>query len=116
MILLLACYSCTSKEPLATDINVSEIGSDSPDAFCRDFSLSPAQVSEFFEKAREVEVKEFHDDYLYLPCYVKGTLNIKGENCHYEVRAGGTGEVTCDDGAGYLFVCDSCDDLIGGAK
>ena len=103
---------CTSTTSKITNIQVLEKGADSSIAFCKDFSLTSKQAIDFFKRSREVEINEFHNNYEYLPCYVKGTLNKNNKECKFTIRAGGTAELTCNDKTGYLYVCDSCDHIL----
>jgi len=110
--LLLLLHSCAPLKSDVSNIQVLDIGSDSASSFCRKFTLTNSQVFEFFKKSKEVEINEFHSNYEYLPCYVKGTLNKGNNKCNFTIRAGGTIELTCDNKLGYLYVCDSCDNLL----
>jgi len=60
---------------------------------------------------RLITAKTMHDKYDYLPCYVKGTSRIKDKKCNWEIRAGGTVEISCSD-TNYTLACDKCDDLL----
>jgi hypothetical protein len=111
--LLLFLHGCSFQKADISDIKISDISSDSVGSFCSDFSLTNSQVLELIEKSREVEINEFHNNYEYLPCYVKGTLNKGNSKCKFTIRAGGTVEISCNDKSGYLYVCDSCDSLLG---
>lgn len=111
--LLLFLHGCSSIKPEISDINILDTGSDSVGSFCSDFSLTNSKAYELIGKSRKVEVNEFHNNYEYLPCYVKGTLNKGNSSCNFTIRAGGTVELSCDDKAGYLYVCDTCDSLLG---
>lgn len=105
---------CASAVPEFTNVRVLAVGSDSPNEFCSDFSLSNKQALEFLDRSREVTIEEFHNNYDYLPCYVKGAVYRDHRKCEFEIRAGGTVELSCDDDKGYLLVCDTCDHLLGG--
>ena len=111
---LLLLSGCASAIPDITNVHISAIGSDSPGEFCSDFSLTDNQAFEFLGKSREVTIEEFHNDYDYLPCYVKGVTTWHSSKCEFEIRAGGTVELSCENGEGYLLVCDACDYLLGG--
>jgi len=114
--LLLFLHGCSLLKSDINDINILNTGSDTVNSFCSDFSLTNLQALEFIEKSREVEINEFHNNYEYLPCYVKGTLIKGNKKCSFTMRAGGTVELSCDDESGYLYVCDSCNKLLGGEE
>ena len=111
--LLLFLHGCSLLKSDISDVKILDTGSDSADSFCSDFSLTNSQAFELIRKSREVEINEFHNNYEYLPCYVKGTLNKGNSECSFTIRAGGTVELSCNDKSGYLFVCDSCGNLLG---
>ncbi|MCW8125908.1 hypothetical protein [Microbulbifer halophilus] len=94
-----------------TDITVTEITGrgvdDDSGAFCSDFSLTTEEAQHYFDKTRKVSVKELHDRYDFLPCYVKGKATRGGQICEWEIRAGGTGRFTCGEDAG-LTACVDC--------
>lgn len=115
-IFLLTMTGCASATPGFANAHVSAIGSDSPNEFCSDFRLSDEQVLEFLGRSREVTIEEFHNEYDYLPCYVRGTATRNRSKCGFEIRAGGTVELSCENGEGYMMVCDTCDHLLGGEK
>jgi len=104
---------CVSTNSAITNVLVSGTGADSPNEFCNKFSLTTDQALEFFNKSRDVKVKEFHDNYEYLPCYVEGSLTKGNKKCKFTIRAGGTAELSCNDDIGHLLICDSCDHLLG---
>jgi len=111
---LLFLSGCALKPAIISNVNVIKKGTDSAGAFCSDFSLTNTQVFKLLKSSREVEINEFHNNYEYLPCFVKGNLNMEAKRCEFTIRAGGTVELTCNDGTGYLYVCDSCDHLLIG--
>lgn len=111
--LLLFLHGCSFQKSDISNIHVLNIASDSADAFCTDFSLTNSEAYNFIVKSREVDVDEFHNNYEYLPCYVKGTLNRGNTICDFTIRAGGTVELTCSNETGFLYVCDSCNHLLG---
>lgn len=94
-----------------SNIQVTDVGSDSDAQFCREFKLKDAEVASYFEKAEEVSFKRFHDELDYLPCFVKGTLQRQGYECEFIIRAGGTAEVFCSGNQQFFYGCTSCDGL-----
>jgi len=113
--LSLCLAGCTSanainSNPSLSDIRVKEVGADAESEFCRDFKLSDAQVKSYFERAEEISFKQQHDEFDYLPCYVKGTLQRQGEQCEFIIRAGTTAEVVCKNNLQIFYGCNTCDD------
>lgn len=94
-----------------SDVAVIEIGSDEENTFCKNFKLTNEQAVLFLKRSRMITAKTMHDKYDYLPCYVKGTSKIKDKKCNWEIRAGGTAEISCSDN-NYILACDKCDDLL----
>lgn len=92
-------------------VMVTDRGTDEPEAFCKDFSLTDQQAGTFFSQSHVITEKVLHDKYEYFPCYVKGTATLTGKSCHWEIRAGGTAEIGCDD-IKYIMACDICDDIL----
>ncbi|MCP4456574.1 MAG: hypothetical protein GY816_00885 [Cytophagales bacterium] len=110
--IVLLIFSCAANNKGITNIDVKETGTESGGEFCNKFSLSNLQATELIKASREVEINEFHNNYEYLPCFVKGSLNMGVKECNFTIRAGGTVEITCTDNTGYIFVCDSCEHLL----
>jgi hypothetical protein len=97
-------------------IQVQDVGADDTDAFCAAFTLSEEQVREFFGKAQNIDRAVFNSTYDYLPCFVRGTAESAIGHLKWEIRAGGTGEVSDPAGKRTYFGCsDACDDLFGGS-
>ena len=90
---------------------VIEIGSDEENTLCENFKLTYEQAVLLLKHNRLITAKTMHDKYDYLPCYVKGTSRIKDKKCNWEIRAGGTVEISCSD-TNYTLACDKCDDLL----
>jgi hypothetical protein len=112
-ILLVGCSSinAVNSHPPLSDIRVKEAGADGENEFCRSFELSDAQVKSYFERAEEISFKQQHDEFDYLPCYVKGTLQRQGEQCEFVIRAGATAEVVCKNNLQIFYGCMTCDDI-----
>lgn len=96
-----------------TDARVIDSGTDVAGAFCSDFTLSKSSAQAFFDKSHEVDMKVFHDQYDYLPCFIKGHVKKGNQNCLFTLRAGGTAELECGEKF-YFYVCDECDGILGG--
>src|SRR5690606_16921292 len=95
--------------------SVHSVGSDEPSSLCANFSLTNDQATQLLNRAKPITPQQLHDHYNYLPCYVKGTVIRSGEgtmSCDYTIRAGGTAELVCDDGQGYIYACDTCEVLL----
>lgn len=75
-----------------------------------DVNLSHADSAEFFRLARLVDSKVIHDHYNHAPCYIEGTLLYNGKICDWEIRAGKTAMIKCQNEE-YNFICDSCESL-----
>ena len=112
MVSVAAAGSSNGQDPLKLgDIAITERGADANGEFCRDFSLTPAQVSAFFSRARLVDASALHGSFDHLPCYIRGTAVWKDQPATWEIRAGGTGMLTVKAGMPRLYGCSGCDDL-----
>ena len=104
---------CQSGTPIkVTEVSGSGSGSGSGTennipAFCSGFSLSPEQAQMFFDRAEEISPREMHDAYDYLPCYVRGKASYGAQVCEWEVRVGGSGQITCGEKS-ILMACRDC--------
>lgn len=97
--------------------SVHSAGSDELTSLCVTFRLTDDQTQQFLNRAKPITAQQLHDHYNYLPCYVKGTVMWTDEravSCDFTIRAGGTAELVCDDGEGYIFACETCDELLTG--
>jgi hypothetical protein len=91
-----------------SEVRVVDRGVDQDGAFCQDFSLDAVQVRRFFDAAVIVDADQWHHEYDYLPCYVRGTA-IKGTTeVSWEIRAGGTATVKAPGEPILLLVCAKC--------
>jgi len=82
--------------------------------FCSDFSLDKISAQAFFEQAEIITAVKMHDEYSYLPCFVKGKCLRKNAPCSWEIRAGGTAYLAFD-GETIIYGCKSCSEqLMGG--
>ena len=113
ILFLFSCSTSGDGDPLVIQ-SIDKRGTDGNNAeFCSDFILTLEQVKWFFNKARKVSVQEIHDEYDYLPCYIKGTAKTNGQMCEWEIRAGGTGSLSCENRYSY-YACDDCDSIFAG--
>lgn len=110
---LLACSTNMPKKPASefSNIYIQHVGMDQGGEFCKDFTLTTDQVGQYFKQAREVTFKQLHDEYDYLPCFVKGTLLRQALACEFEIRAGATAELNCNNDKPYFYVCTTCNTL-----
>ena len=94
-----------------SDLYVEDFASNDIES-CRpsDVDLSHREAKEYFLRARQVEYRTIHDHYDYAPCHIEGTLKYRSNTCQWEIRAGATGYIKCEDDTKY-FVCDICEDL-----
>lgn len=94
---------------------VKSIDSDEPTPLCSGFRLSDGQAQEFLERSNKITAQQMHDNYNYLPCYVKGTVVRVDESehtCDFTIRAGGIAELSCENGQAYIYACDTCEALL----
>jgi len=91
-----------------TIISVDQSGTDqSKIEFCSDFNLDKMSAQAFFEQAEIITAVKMHDEYSYLPCFVKGKCLRKNVPCSWEIRAGGTAYLELD-GETIIYGCKSC--------
>jgi hypothetical protein len=75
---------------------------------CQAFRLKPAQVKQFFRKAKMVDAR-VHVHERYSPCFAKGTVTwTDGHNGTWQIHSGGTGVVNTDDGRSLVLQCTTC--------
>jgi hypothetical protein len=89
-------------------INISGVGlsTDEKEAgLCKDFRLTDKQVRYFFDKAQVVSRRVIHDHHDWFPCYVSGTVDIKGKRLDWRIRPDGVGELVLPDGSIELLSC-----------
>lgn len=114
--ILVAVSGCTlSGSQQFHSASVHNMGSDESSSLCANFRLTNDQATQLLNRAKPISPQQFHDHYDYLPCYVKGTVIWSGEgtmSCDYTIRAGGTAELVCDNGQGYIYACDTCEALL----
>ena len=101
LLILFAAAGTANAAVLLTSIKVTETGSEKgPNAsLCAGFSLSPKKVARFFSKAVPVTGYELHDNYIWGPCFVRGTATVAGHTSAWEIRVGGTGQYSAPDGS-----------------
>ena len=104
---LVACNSSQNKNAF-TDIQIVESGFQSGGEFCKDFSMQEKEIEQFFIEAEVKTPREIHDDFEYLPCYIRGIALDDGQIVNWEIRAGGTAEINYPDGRRIERGCATC--------
>ncbi|GAB2199001.1 hypothetical protein MAH4_31230 [Sessilibacter sp. MAH4] len=105
---LVACKGLDTKNSV---INVTDIVAKGNDGvsgeFCVNFSLTKNEAQYFFNNAMQVSPKDIHDNYSFLPCFVKGVGYMGTKKCEWEIRAGGTSSIMCEDRS-IIMACEDC--------
>lgn len=104
---LVACDSSQNKNAF-TDIQIVERGFQSGGEFCKDFTMQEKEIEQFFIKANVKTPREIHDEFEYLPCYIRGTSTHQQQTVSWEIRAGGTARVIYPDDSQIEFGCTDC--------
>lgn len=94
-------------------VQVVEAGSDQPAAFCADFNLSGREAASVLRKSKKITSQEYLEEYLFLPCYVKGTARLGHDLVEWMIRAGGNVVITKADGTEIYLGCQSCKKSFG---
>jgi len=102
--------------PHVTDAKSTERGTDVPGAFCGDFWLTDGEAEWALNEAMIIDTATHHQEYLRLPCFVRGRARMAEESIRWELRAGGDGTVWMPDGSDYLIGCPPCRDRFGATK
>jgi hypothetical protein len=117
LIIAASMTACAISQPQAPDTPSYQVlsrGHDKGGEFCQDFSLTPAQAATFFSLATERTPRQIHDDFDYLPCWVRGKGSSARGSFEWEVRAGGTASMRWPDGSYQMLGCDKCETLLLG--
>ena len=115
---LLSAVACANQAAEFSNAKVTNNGSDKPNSLCQNFQLTNQEALTFFTKAKPIEIIELHNQYDYLPCYVKGTIALNKEDstkkiiCDFNIRAGGTAELTCGNEETTFYGCKKCKNLL----
>ncbi|MCH9692285.1 MAG: hypothetical protein K0U59_09545 [Gammaproteobacteria bacterium] len=108
LISLAACKGFDTKETVIDVTDIMSSGNDGVSGeFCADFSLNKDEAQYFFNNATRVSARDIHDNYAFLPCFVKGVGYLNNKNCEWEIRAGGTSSITCED-MSITMACEDC--------
>jgi hypothetical protein len=111
LVLFTACSSFENKGDFIV-LSVDSAGHDGKvGEFCSDFNLDRNEAQSFFERAQIISFKQLHDNYSFLPCFVRGKAQVKKNICDWEIRAGGTGEIMCGEKV-YIYGCTNCNDIL----
>jgi hypothetical protein len=97
--------SCASASPVGeiTNVVVKENAIGSAAEQCRTYSVTSAQVKEFFQRAVLLSGRQHHDFFLHGPCSARGTLKTRYDTWSWEIRSLGTGTLTATNGDVFLF-------------
>ena len=108
VLLLGACATRPGPLGALSDIVVTSSGVDNErDAIlCGEFKPDAAQVRAFFRNAVLITPRQEHDFFLHGPCYVRGTLTTRYDSWHWELRNGGTAQVTSAAGDDSFLLAD----------
>ena len=109
------CAVTQAPGPAPVQYQVTARGQDKEGEFCQDFNLTPEQVATFFSLASERTQRQIHDDFDYLPCWVRGKGESARGSFEWEVRAGGTASMSWPDGRFQTLGCDKCEALLMGS-
>ncbi len=75
---------------------------------CRNFSLTEQQVRNYFKNAKIISREAWHYEYLWSPCYVRGTLIKKGRAYNWEISTTQLGWIKDKKGKDFILACDDC--------
>ncbi len=67
-----------------------------------------------FRTYRELRPREMHDNYLYVPCGIEGTVIVNGKTYTWSTQIGGTLDTTWPDGIEKTLGGEATDDLSEG--
>lgn len=107
-LLVLTLFGCAASQDPFTEVRITEQGFDQGGEFCKDFGPTTFEIEEFFSKAQVKKSREIHDDFDYLPCYIRGLAMHKQEKVSWEIRAGGTATVAYPNGSQIELGCIDC--------
>jgi hypothetical protein len=94
-------------------VRVEVTGSDQKVGFCDNFRLSSRQAKKALRKARMITPVEYLENYIYLPCFVKGSAYFEGNTIKWTIRGGGNISILKSDGSELYLGCDSCKKSFG---
>ncbi len=75
---------------------------------CNKFKLSEQEAKQFFTKAKKIDNNELHYGYLWMPCYVTGTLRTEGKVYRWKIREGATAEIETSGADRLVLGCKKC--------
>ena len=114
LFILAGCLSSKEQNIALNEITIQEVGFDAGGEFCSGFRMTPDDVSAFFERAEIIDPLTLHANFDFLPCYVRGQAYRNNSVLTWEIRPGGTGKLSTQDGPTDLYGCAACDDLYRG--
>lgn len=105
--LFISCSSEKSGQVIQV-VNVANSGADENSGVsCEKFSLTVDEAQAYFSQSKKVSSEDLKDDSAVSPCFVSGEGALNNEHCAWEIRAGGTGSVSCE-GQSFATVCRDC--------
>ena len=82
---------------------------------CRDFSLSRAQVRTLLARARSINGQEFHHEFDWAPCVVRGVARWDHTEVGFEISAFLVATLRFRDGSVLMLGCDgACEKAVTG--
>ena len=81
---------------------------------CLDWMLSIDEVQLFFQLSQKITSKEKHDEYMYVPCEIKGSLSMNDSIFNYVINGGSYAEIYFKEQLTYIYGCSSknCSKLV----
>lgn len=105
---LAACKGLKTEKTAFNVTDIVAVGTDGVSGeFCAKFSLTEDEAQYFFDNATQVSERDMHDHYSFLPCFVKGDGYLNNKKCEWEIRAGGTSNIMCEDQS-VIMACEEC--------
>jgi hypothetical protein len=102
LVLLASPVASTPVGPI-TDVVVVEQGLGPAKEGCRSFELTPKQARAFFDKAVLISARQQHDNFLYGPCFARGTFKNRFDTWQWEIRSLGTATITATNGEVFVL-------------
>lgn len=89
-------------------VKITGTGSYQETETCSHFRLKVSDVEKFFRRAKPITQREFHDEYMWLPCYVTGTIRSKNKVYEWKIAEGATAVVLTPNGEEVMLGCKPC--------
>ncbi|MDH5545400.1 MAG: hypothetical protein OEZ43_07400 [Gammaproteobacteria bacterium] len=108
LLLVASCTQSLDTNNRIAVVSVDQAGTDENKAeFCSDFNLSKADAQSYFDKAEVISAETMHDEFEFLPCFVRGKCQLNDKSCQWEIRAGGVAHVDFGEKT-EIYGCNSC--------